>query len=197
MRTRRYILEAAERMLQTKGLARLTNKEIAEAAGCAEGTLYKHFDTKEELILAAIEENVPDFLTVVREDRVGQGSIEENVRDIARATIRYYRKLLPLATALFADSALLAHFRLWMQEQKGGPLSIYEKVASYVAAEQRLGRLKQEIEPFSFAALLLGTCHQYVFVQYFQGHDPFPVSEDQFVAGVVHTLLLGGGVPLK
>jgi AcrR family transcriptional regulator len=189
MRTRKYILEAAEQMIQTRGLARLTNKEIAEVAGCAEGTLYKHFETKEALILAAIEENVPDFLAVVREERIGQGAIEENVRDIARASIRYYHKLLPLITALFADIDLLNHFRLWMQERKGGPLSIYERVASYVAAEQRLGRLKPETEPFSFAALLLGACHQYVFVQYFQGHDPFPVSEDQFVAGIARTLL--------
>jgi len=195
MRTRSYILEAAEHMLQTRGLARLTNKEIAEAAGCAEGTLYKHFETKEALILAAIEENVPDVLAVVREERIGQGAIEENVRDIAQASIRYYRKLLPLTTALFADIDLLNHFRLWMQERKGGPLSIYERVASYVAAEQHLGRLKPEIEPFSFAALLLGSCHQYVFIQYFQGYDPFPVSEDQFVAGIVHTVLLGGGAP--
>jgi AcrR family transcriptional regulator len=40
MRTRQYILEATERILQTKGLARLTNKEIAQEVGCAEGTLY-------------------------------------------------------------------------------------------------------------------------------------------------------------
>jgi AcrR family transcriptional regulator len=196
MRTRRYILEAAERMLQTKGLARLTNKEIAEAAGCAEGTLYNHFDTKEALILAAIEENQPDLLAVVGDDRIGEHSIEENVREIALAAIRYYRKLVPLTTALFADMDLLAHFRLWVQEHRGGPLKIYERVARYVAAEQRLGRLKPDIEPFSFAALLIGTCHQYVFIQYFQGQDPFPVSEGQFVAGIVQTLLQGG-TPLK
>src|SRR5438093_739927 len=77
MRTRQYILEAAERMLQTKGLARLTNKEIAEAAGCAEGTLYNHFDTKEALILAAIQENLPDFLAAVGDDRIGEHTIEE------------------------------------------------------------------------------------------------------------------------
>jgi AcrR family transcriptional regulator len=195
MRTRQYILEAAEQMLQTKGLARLTNKEIAEAAGCAEGTLYNHFETKEALILAAIKENLPNILTVVWEDRIGEGSIEENVRAIVRAAIGYYRKLLPLTTALFADIDLLNHFRLWMQESKGGPLSIHQRVASYVAAEQRLGRIKPEIEPFSFTALLLGTCHQYAYIQYFQGHDPYPVSEDQFITGTVQTLLLGGGVP--
>jgi AcrR family transcriptional regulator len=196
MRTRQYILEAAEHMLQTKGLARLTNKEIALAAGCAEGTLYKHFETKEALILAAIQENLPDFLAVVGNDRIGAHTIEENVQDIALAAIRYYQKLVPLTTALFADMDLLAHFRLWMQEHRRGPLRIYERVAQYVAAEQRLGRLKPEIEPFSFAALLLGTCHQYAFIQYFQGHDPFPVPEGQFVAGIVQTLLQGG-TPLK
>src|SRR5215470_6494752 len=196
MRTRQHILEATERMLQTKGLARLTNKEIAEAAGCAEGTLYNHFDTKEALILAAIKENLPDFLAAVGDDRIGEHSIEENVQEIALAAIRYYRKLVPLATALFADMDLLAHFRLWMQEHQGGPLRIYERVANYVAAEQRLGRLKPEIDPFSFAALLLGSCHQYVFIKYFQGHDPFPVPEGQFVAGIVQTLL-HGGAPLR
>jgi AcrR family transcriptional regulator len=189
MRTRQYILDAAERMLQTKGLARLTNKEIAEAAGCAEGTLYNHFETKEALILAAIEENLPEVFTTVGEDRIGERSIEENVQGIARAAIRYYRKLLPLTTALFADTELLAHFRLWIQEQQRGPLGLYEIVARYIAAEQRLGRLKPEIDPFAFAALLLGSCHQYAFIQYFQGYDPFPVSEEQFVAGVVQTLL--------
>jgi AcrR family transcriptional regulator len=192
MRTRQYILDAAERMIQTKGLARLTNKEIAEAAGCAEGTLYNHFETKEALILAAIEENLPEVFTAVGEDRIGERSIEENVQEIIRAAIRYYRKLLPLTTALFADMELLAHFRLWIQEQQRGPLRLYEVVARYVAAEQRLGRLKPEIDPFAFAALLLGPCHQYAFIQYFQGYDPFPVSEEQFVAEVVQTLLQGG-----
>ena len=195
MRTRQYILEATERVLQTKGLARLTSKEIAQAAGCAEGTLYNHFDTKEALVLAAIQENLPDLLAVVGDDRIGEHEISENVREIALAAIRYYRKLIPLTTALFADMDLLAHFRLWVQEHRAGPLKIYERVAQYVAAEQRLGRLKPEIEPFSFASLLLGTCHQYVFIQYFQGQDPFPVPEGQFVAGIVQTLLQGAIPP--
>ena len=100
MRTRQHILEAAERMLQTKGLARLTNKDIIEAAGCAEGTLYNHFATKEALILAAIKENQPDFLAVVGNERVGEREISENVQEIARAAIRYYQKLIPLVQVL-------------------------------------------------------------------------------------------------
>ncbi|MGH7224633.1 MAG: TetR/AcrR family transcriptional regulator, partial [Gemmataceae bacterium] len=50
--TRQKILDAAQRLLETDGLARLTTKELAAAAGCAEGTLFKHFRGKEDIIIA-------------------------------------------------------------------------------------------------------------------------------------------------
>jgi hypothetical protein len=114
------------------------------------------------------------------------------VQDIAQAVIRYYRKLVPLATSLFADMELMARFRQWMQEQQAGPLNLYELVAGYIEAEQRLGRLNRAIQPFNFTALLLGACFQYVFLQHFQGQDAFPVSEQAYVAGLVQTLMVGG-----
>src|SRR5437764_8382340 len=100
--------------------------------------------------------------------------------------------LVPLTTSLFADMELMARFRHGMREQQARPLNIYERVAGCIEAEQRLGRLNRAIEPFNFAALLLGACFQYVFVQYFQGQDPLPVSEQAFVAGLVETLMIGG-----
>lgn len=192
MRTRQYILEATEQMLQSKGLARVTNKEIAKLAGCAEGTLYKHFETKEDLILSAIQEHLPDFLAVVQEERIGKNSIEENLQEIAHALIRYYVKVIPLFTSLFADMEIMGRFRQWMQEQQRGPIKIYERVAAYIEAEQRIGRLNQALEPFNFGALLVGACFQYAFIQYFQGLDPFPASEEQFTKGLVRNLMAGG-----
>ena len=53
------------------------------------------------------------------------------MQEIALAAIRYYQKLVPLTTALFAGMDLLAHFRLWMQEYQREPLKIYERVAQF------------------------------------------------------------------
>ena len=53
------------------------------------------------------------------------------MQEIALAAIRYYQKLVPLTTALFAGMDLLAHFRLWMQEYQRGSLKIYERVAQF------------------------------------------------------------------
>lgn len=189
MKTRQIIIEATERIIQSKGLARTTTKEIAREAGCAEGTLYKHFEDKESLFLTVIRENLPDFAQLMEVGRAGTGTVVENLEEIALAAIRYYEKLLPFVISVFADTDLLAHQRAWMQEHQQSPVSVYKRVASYIEAEQRLGRLDAQIDPFGLAALLLGPCFQYTFNRLFMGQDPFPQqTEQQFVHNFVQTL---------
>ena len=63
--TRAQLVDAAERVLRSKGLARATTKEIAREAGCAEGTLYLHFADKLDLVRAVHEKLLPAFIEVV------------------------------------------------------------------------------------------------------------------------------------
>jgi AcrR family transcriptional regulator len=196
MTMRQQILAATERVIQEKGLARVTTREIARAAGCSEGTLYKHFEDKEALFLAVIQTYLPPLIEIVSTDMAGKQSIRENLEIIAQAAIAYYEKLLPLSISLFADLDLLARHRQWMLENKAGPLNIYHRIAAYIQAEQALGRVKKELEPFNIAVALLGPCYQYVFVQYFDGCDPFPLAGKQFVQSIVETLLTGIAVPI-
>jgi AcrR family transcriptional regulator len=189
--TRQQILEATERVIHSKGLARVTTKEIAREAGYAEGTLYKHFVTKEELFLAVVQEYLPDFATKICIDCAGKATIQANLEEIAYATIEYYEKLLPLAVSLFADADLLTRHRQWMQEQSAGPLCIYERVGAYIEAEQQLGRIGKELHSFNIAAALLGPCFQYVFLYNFMGTQTLPVTRQQFVSELVQLLTKG------
>ncbi len=52
---RRVIVEAAVALFSQKGFRGTTTKEIAEAAGCSEATIFKHFATKNELYSAILE----------------------------------------------------------------------------------------------------------------------------------------------
>ncbi len=52
---RRMIVEAAVALFSQKGFRGTTTKEIAEAAGCSEATIFKHFATKHELYSAILE----------------------------------------------------------------------------------------------------------------------------------------------
>jgi AcrR family transcriptional regulator len=169
----------------------VTTKEIARASGYAEGTLYKHFETKEELFLAAIQELLPDVAETVSKENAGEGTLQQNLEAIMHAVIAYYEQLLPLAVSFFADMELLSSHRRWMQQQNIGPFRTYERVEAYIEAEQRLGRIDRQQSAFTIATLLLGPCFQYAFLHHFLGTNPLPVEKEQFVSDLVRTLVIG------
>jgi AcrR family transcriptional regulator len=191
MKTRERILDATERVILERGLARVTTKEIARAAGVAEGTLFKYFERKDDLLLAVVQEHVPPFVAVTHPEQAGTGTVGEHLEEIAQAAMAYYAHLIPPTIAFCADATLLARHREWMQAQQTGPQRIFERVAAYIAAEQRLGRLDAQRDPLSVAAFLLGPCYQYAFLRHFMGADPLPLSDQQFVSGLVQTLMEG------
>jgi AcrR family transcriptional regulator len=191
MTTRERILDATEQVIQERGLARVTTKEIARVAGVAEGTLFKYFERKEDLLLAVVQEHLPSFVAVAHPEQAGARTVGEQLEAIAQAAMAYYAQLIPPTIAFCADAALLARHREWMQAQQAGPQRIFELVAAYITAEQRLGRLDAQRDPMSVAALLLGPCYQYALLRHFIGADPLPLSDQQFISGLVQTLMEG------
>ena len=51
---RERILDATVLVIRERGLARTRTSAIAKAAGCAEGTIYRHFSGKPELLGEAV-----------------------------------------------------------------------------------------------------------------------------------------------
>ncbi len=191
MTTRERILEATRQIIEQRGSARVTTKEIAREAGVAEGTLFKYFDRKDDLVLAVIREHLPSFLAVTNPDQAGARELSPTLEAIVYGAIRYYAEMIPLTLALFGDTALLARHRDWMQQEHTGPHKIFERVAAYLAVEQRIGRIDAARDPMSIAALLIGPAYQYAFLRHFLGGEPLPGTEKQFVAGVIEVLLVG------
>ena len=192
--TRAQLIEAAERVLRAKGLARATTREIAREAGCAEGTLYLHFADKLDLVRAVHERLLPAFIEVLRHlpERAGTGTVAGNLTEVAGSALRLYRDLMPIGSSLFADPELLRRFRALLAERGGGPHRAWEPVVAYLRAEQALGRVAAGADPAAAALLLLGACQQLVFVELMSGPEtlPFRVRPDP-AAELVATLLTG------
>ena len=195
--TRAQLVDAAERVLRTRGLARATTKEIAREAGCAEGTLYLHFADKLDLVRAVHEKLLPAFVEVVRHlpGRAGTGTVEANLTEVADSALRLYRDLLPVGSSLFADPELLARYRALLAERGGGPQRAWEPVAAYLRAEQALGRVAADADPAAAAALLLGACQQLVFVELMTGPETLPFRDRPDPAPALVATLLAGLAP--
>jgi len=186
--TRHKILDAAEKLILLKGLARVTTKEIARETGLSEGALYRHFDHKEEIFFAVMSKYLPALFDAFQTHQAGTGTISENLASIAQAIMHYYEQLIPMSASFLADTELLAQYREAIQSIHGGPQHVFTRVATYIEEEQHLGRIGQQTPALSVAILLLGPCFQRVFIVQLQGHDPFHKTDQQFAEELVQGL---------
>ena len=78
---RQNIINATIGLLQTKGLARLTTREIARKAKVAEGLIYHHFKDKAELVHDVVEQRMHDVKNVLQSLplQVGLRTLSENL----------------------------------------------------------------------------------------------------------------------
>jgi AcrR family transcriptional regulator len=107
--------------MRSEGLARISTRDIARAAGLAEGTLYNHFRDKDEIFIAVLKRNVAEFAHVVQDLplRVGEATVLENLRGVAEAAA-FHLKVAPLFCSILADQKLLAETRARMPDRSEG-----------------------------------------------------------------------------
>lgn len=65
-RTRKRLLDAALRKFAEKGVDATTIEEITESADLGKGTFYRHFSSREELMLALVDEVVGRLIAAFR-----------------------------------------------------------------------------------------------------------------------------------
>lgn len=193
--TRRRLVEAAADVVARMGYARATTKAIAEAAGIAEGTIYRHFPDKQELFRAAVmERNRPLFDTMSElPGLAGSATVAANLTETFRHLGRLRRDLLPLELAAFSDPALQQVISAALTPAAGGPLlGPPQFLADYVAAEQRIGRIRADVDPqraaVTMLALLFGLA---MLPPDADGYPPAPLV-DSAVKLVVHGLVPAG-----
>jgi AcrR family transcriptional regulator len=63
--TRDKIVTATRKLINERGIAHITTKQIAQAAKCAEGTIFLHFARKEDLLLAVSKNHSHRYLAKV------------------------------------------------------------------------------------------------------------------------------------
>jgi AcrR family transcriptional regulator len=194
--TRQRLLDAAERVIRTKGLAAASTREIAREAGCADGTLYNHFADRADLFVTIfLDKLLPDYWDALSKlpYRIGEGTVQAHLEELAQIALAFYYKSGPLRAALFAEPELLERYREALRSpahsrNQEHPVNL---LSAYLRAEQRLGRIGDRANPEIAAEVLFGTCANYALSKCFFGETPTPEEDDRFVLELVRSLIEG------
>ena len=158
-RTQAKLIEATLAVVAEVGYARASTRAIAELAGVAEGTIYRHFADKTALFFAAALAPSADMLAWVAElpGRAGTSTVQANLEEAMVRLAELERRVMPLELAIQADPDLAQQRRTALAragELPGGPP---QAIAAYLAAEQELGRVAPGFDPSDAAVILLAT----------------------------------------
>lgn len=176
--------------MRSRGVAALTTREIARQAGCSDGALYVHFADKAHLLMAACERWVPDLIAATGDlvNRVGAGTVAGNLEDIALASLEAFAEMAPLSYAIGGDPELLACHRAIVRARKMGPKRSVGAVRDYLAAEQRVGRVRADASIEVAASMLTGSCWHRAAARHYFGEDVVPVDDATYAAQLAQTM---------
>jgi len=100
---RKEIIDAAIKLFSEQGYARTTTKAIAREAGIAEGTIYKYFPSKRDLLFAFLTPSVLDPLNAMF--AVSEGTEDLQVlRAFIRNRLALWLRNRPLVIAIHSEA---------------------------------------------------------------------------------------------
>jgi len=190
---------ATRKLFEDRGIAHGTTKKIAQAVGCAEGTIFRYFTRKEDLLLAAVLANFPTFKESLMS--ISEGTPSQRLHRLGLDVIRFFEQSTQAAVAVLSDAELTRRHREIVRERHGGPQRLYAAVTRFIKSEQARGALRTDISPVHIASTRLGPCFFQVFTRLSLGENALELSDEDFVAGVVEALWEGvrpaGSKPMR
>jgi len=164
------ILEAAIEMFAEKGYAATSTSEIAKRAGVAEGTIFRHYKTKKDLLLAIVTPTVTkvvapfllkDFIKEVFDNE--SQSYEDFIRKLIKNRYEFMRKHLPLIRIFWQEIAF--HADIKKQFQLVFVENVYLKFKSIVEHFQNRGEIIQ-FPPDTVIRLTITTIAGFLFARF-------------------------------
>jgi AcrR family transcriptional regulator len=181
------ILQAAQEVFLEVG-PHASVQLVADKVGLSQAALFKRFQTKEELLFAALAPPTQPPFTA----RLLRGPDSDPVGDqlyaLGQEMLTFFRAILPRMAAL--RSAGVCPDQIMRRYPVPPPVVAIQALAGWFdAARQR--RLLHTDDPLVLAVTFLGALQGRAFGEHLYGAHLGPLEDQRFLRGVVSTLLHG------
>jgi len=156
---KRQILEAAIRVFAEKGYHGTKTKEIAERAGVSEGTVFKYFKTKKDILLDLLNTSSIDFLMKMIHEA------ESEKKDVQEVLVSFLKKYAEFIKNNFELMKLIFYESQFHEDLKKEFLKKVDKKITYLCEELIKEKIKKgefrEVDPRiavkAFMGMVIGT----------------------------------------
>ncbi|MEK7265845.1 MAG: helix-turn-helix domain-containing protein [Pseudomonadota bacterium] len=175
---RERIERAALTLFVARGVDAATTREIAAAAGVAEGSIYRHFDSKDDLAAAMFLSIHTRLATLVREAARTRRGIAEQTGAIVDAYSATADENFPL----FAFHLLNTHRFLPTPEGADNPVDAIEDIISGAMKRREISRADPELIAGMALGVVLQTALQ---IHYGRLEGPLSKYSDELAAAAL------------
>ncbi|MDF2986515.1 MAG: transcriptional regulator, TetR family [Eubacterium sp.] len=195
------ILEAAIQISNEKGFSSTTTSEIAKRAGIAEGTIFRYFKTKKDImhgILLQAVKIAADKVVLTSLGKIFKNEDQKDLRtilkDILIDRLELVQKFFPmfrviLSEALFHEDIREVMYNNLFTKMEQQILAFYKKMAES-------GQIRTDIEPMTIMRNIIGSFFAFI-GQKMLFTDNFKLSENEKEIDDMISLLIDGISPQK
>ena len=150
------VVDAALTLFMQKGIKATTTRDIALRAGVSEGTIYRHFESKEHLAREIFEQNLNVLWRFLKarfqNRRQADELLEAFIRGYFDFARRYYRRYIFLAAAQQTELLRLSRYRMKPKKMLAKILMLGQSQGAF-----------QQMDTNLAAAMIMGTITQTIF----------------------------------
>ena len=148
------IIEAAQKIILTRGMGHLTIEAIAQEVGLTEGAIYRHFTSKQEVLLFLLEDVERTLFEALEKAKDKQGSSLTRLEEVLKADLSFLEGREGLSF-IISQAGYLGDPEI--QDRVSRIVTRYLETIEVILGEGvESGEIKQDIDREAAAILFLG-----------------------------------------
>jgi AcrR family transcriptional regulator len=146
---RQRMIDAARAEFSEKGIGAATTRGIADRAGCNEVTLFRHFESKQGLLAAVVQDTSEEFSELCQCNGELSGNPREALGRFARVYTDSLSRCLGMARALIGEG----YRRPTLCKELVGDViePFHRSVACYLEQRKTDGLVREDLNSVAFA----------------------------------------------
>jgi AcrR family transcriptional regulator len=186
--TQSKILQAAQRLFAQRGYGGTTTRDLAQAAGVAEGTLFRHFENKKAILVEVATQGWVEILTDLLTE-LSEMANYKAVAQVMRKRMLNFRKNTDMMRVCFMEAQFHPELREQIQTQVIGKMTDVAEAFFQTAMDRGIYR---QMNPRVVARIFLGMFTVAGFSQGTLGDDVGSIQSMQELAEGLADIFLNG-----